>query len=394
MAPRATGALIPTDLDQAVKLATLMSDGGLVPAHLQGKPANCLMVIEQAIRWGMSPFAVAQCTSVIQGKLMYEGKLVAAVVNSRGELTERLRFKYEGDGRDRTCIITGKLRGETEHRSVSVTFGLVRSRNEVWDRQPDQQLAYYGVRVWARRHLPEVMLGVYGPDENFDEEEAPEPTPEQKAWASYTGPKGATGEIVTSPLPASGVESAAPVASSTETSTYRPPISGPSADIVTTVLRTFPGATEPRSREPGEDDELGDPEDPKPGEYRDQVECWTWKGAKSNKNWGTGEGEWVSIGMEPQRSLDQSAKIHVEKKKRGYDDKVWREKLVTRFNKTSSSELSVREATALIDAMVRMTEQHGTAEQKQKKQKRRVGRMAEEIAQELGARGIGPADIE
>ena len=44
--------------------------------------STCLVVIEQAMRWGMSPFAVAQCTSSIGGKLMYEGKLVAAAVES------------------------------------------------------------------------------------------------------------------------------------------------------------------------------------------------------------------------------------------------------------------------------------------------------------------------
>jgi hypothetical protein len=40
------------------------------------------MVIEAAMRWGMSPFAVAQETSVIQGKLMFSGKLVAAAIQT------------------------------------------------------------------------------------------------------------------------------------------------------------------------------------------------------------------------------------------------------------------------------------------------------------------------
>ena len=37
----------------------------------------------------------------------------------------------------------------------------------MWTKQPDQQLVYFATRAWARRHTPEVMLGVYSPEE-FD----------------------------------------------------------------------------------------------------------------------------------------------------------------------------------------------------------------------------------
>ena len=46
----------------------------------------------------MSPFAVAQSTSVIQGKLMFEGKLVSAAVQSSGILSSRLAYDFDGEG--------------------------------------------------------------------------------------------------------------------------------------------------------------------------------------------------------------------------------------------------------------------------------------------------------
>jgi 3-hydroxymyristoyl/3-hydroxydecanoyl-(acyl carrier protein) dehydratase len=52
-----------------------------VPAHLAGKPADCLAVTMQA-QWGMNPFAVAQKTHVVNGTLGYEAQLVNAVVSS------------------------------------------------------------------------------------------------------------------------------------------------------------------------------------------------------------------------------------------------------------------------------------------------------------------------
>ena len=77
-------ALTPTSMESAIKLAEMMARGKLVPSHLHNSPGDCLMVIEASMRWQMSPFAVAQCTSVIQGKLMFEGKLVAAALNASG----------------------------------------------------------------------------------------------------------------------------------------------------------------------------------------------------------------------------------------------------------------------------------------------------------------------
>lgn len=160
--------LTPQNLSVAMELANMMSGAKLVPQHLQGKPADCLLVIEQAVRWGMSPFAVAQATSVISGKLMYEGKLVAAAINSSGILSDRLSYEFTGTGQNRTVTVHGTIRGESAPREAKVCVKDVKTQNSMWTKQEDQQLVYSGARVWARRHVPEVMLGVYTPEE-FDE---------------------------------------------------------------------------------------------------------------------------------------------------------------------------------------------------------------------------------
>jgi len=35
----------------------------------------------------------------------------------------------------------------------------------LWKSDPDQQLGYYSARSWARRHFPELLLGVYTQEE-------------------------------------------------------------------------------------------------------------------------------------------------------------------------------------------------------------------------------------
>jgi hypothetical protein len=163
--------LMPANMDQAMRLSDMMAKGKLMPAHLRDQPGDCLMVIEQAMRWGMSPFAVAQSTSVISGKLMFEGKLVAAALHGSGALKGRLSYVFSGEGDARKVIASGVLQGETEPRTVEIALRDVRTTNKMWQTQPDQQLVYSGARVWARRHCPEVMLGVYSPEEM--ETEAP-----------------------------------------------------------------------------------------------------------------------------------------------------------------------------------------------------------------------------
>jgi hypothetical protein len=173
------GPLLPTSITEAMQLARVMSEARMVPEHLRGSPADCFLIVNQARLWRMDPFAVAQGTSFIHGKIMYEGKLTAAVVHSLGNLKSRLSYSYSGDGENRTVTVSGTLAGETEPRTVSVRLKDAKTNNKVWTTQPDQQLSYHGARVWARRHVPEVMLGIYAPEE-FDAPPMRDVTPEAK----------------------------------------------------------------------------------------------------------------------------------------------------------------------------------------------------------------------
>jgi len=166
--------LLPSTMEAAIEFSTRMAEAKLVPVHLQKSPADCLRVVLQAARWQMDPFAVADKTSVISGKLMYEGQLMSAVVNSRGKLSKRLEYDFEGEGQSRTLTVRGTVQGEDKERTIILTHALASkiNRNGQMSINPDQQMCYIGSRMWARRHTPELMLGVYVPDE-MDEDPAP-----------------------------------------------------------------------------------------------------------------------------------------------------------------------------------------------------------------------------
>lgn len=164
--------------------------------------------------------AVAQATSVIHGKLMYEGKLVAAAIYASGILQGRFKYVFSGQGNTRAIAISARIRGESEDCALDVKLFEVITDNKIWKTQPDQQLVYASTRVWARRFTPEVMLGVYTPEE-FDENGVPDPALSQHLMPQSTK----------EPLPAAepgapigaAAESAAPVAATQTAGPATPP---------------------------------------------------------------------------------------------------------------------------------------------------------------------------
>lgn len=167
----------PEGMNQLVRFAELMSQSkATVPQHLAGKLADCLAVTMQAAQWGMNPFAVAQKTHVVNGTLGYEAQLVNAVVSSSNLLATRLNYRWDGDwskvngktdkSPDLTVTVWATIKGESDPRELTISMAQAGVRNSpLWEQDPRQQLAYLCVKRWARLHSPDVLLGVYTPDE-------------------------------------------------------------------------------------------------------------------------------------------------------------------------------------------------------------------------------------
>lgn len=135
--------------------------------------ANCFMVVNQAVRWGMDPFAVAQCVSIVHGKLCYEGKLIAAVINAK--LGFDLEYEITGEGDQMKVVVTAALDGKpivdskNQPKKVEGTVAewQTTSSSSPW-KSPGgkpRMLRYRGAREWCRVHSPALMLGVYSDDE-------------------------------------------------------------------------------------------------------------------------------------------------------------------------------------------------------------------------------------
>lgn len=174
--------------------AQIMAQGtATVPRHLQGNQADCMAVAMQAAQWQMNPFAVAQKTHLINGVLGYEAQLVNAVISRSGVLSNRFEYAWYGpwekiigkfnirkgdkgeyrvpgwtmaDEAGIGIVIRATLKGEDQPRELDLLLAQARTRNStLWADDPRQQLAYLAVKRWARLFCPDVILGVYTPDE-------------------------------------------------------------------------------------------------------------------------------------------------------------------------------------------------------------------------------------
>lgn len=189
--------------DRLRALSDVMANSGsFVPEHYREKPDVCMAVVMQAARWGMDPFAVAQKTFIVgnSGVLGYEAQLVNAVINTMAPTKDRIHFEWFGaweniigrfvkktSGRGNEYIAPNwdlkdedgvgvrawaTLKGESEPRELVLMLSQAQVRNStLWASDPRQQLAYLAVKRWARLYCPDVILGVYTPDELEEREE-------------------------------------------------------------------------------------------------------------------------------------------------------------------------------------------------------------------------------
>lgn len=175
------------------RVAYALANSSLLPESVRGRNrdecfSNMLLVIDMAERWNVNPMSLAQCISIIHGKMTLEGKLIAAMIDKH--LGIRLRYEWIGkhtDGDAFGIVVSGKDPETGEIQSIDGTVGdwktFEKDQKAVkanWrGLAARNQLAYKGAREWCRLYYPALMLGIYSDDE-MDERRGPlAPAPER-----------------------------------------------------------------------------------------------------------------------------------------------------------------------------------------------------------------------
>ena len=155
-------------MDEVIQFAQLMAGGGpMIGSAFRNKPGACLGIIMQASRLSMDPFALSQKSYLVKDTIGYESQAVISMLYASGIIDGRIRYSFEGEGQERVCIATAKVKGDPNpitHRSPP--YKQIQPKNSpLWKSDPDQQQSYYTARAWGRLHAPDVLMGVYTREE-------------------------------------------------------------------------------------------------------------------------------------------------------------------------------------------------------------------------------------
>lgn len=161
------GGITFANATEVMEYARMMSvSGSAVPKHLRNQPGACLGIIDDAMRYQMSPYALARKSFFVNDNLAYEAQVIAAIIIRWAPLTERPDITFTGEGQTRKCLVTFKFIGGAVRTYQSPYIKDIKPKNSpLWINDPDQQLSYFSLRAGARRHCPEVILGMYDYEE-------------------------------------------------------------------------------------------------------------------------------------------------------------------------------------------------------------------------------------
>ena len=155
---------------------TMAGSKQMVRDFYRGSPGDCAALIMICAPYGLNPFLTSwktyKASKSADAPVSFEGQLVNAMVNLSAPVKGRLRYTYEGEGPTRKVTVIGIDRetGDEIPYTSPMLKDIPIKNSPLWKSDPDQQLGYYGARSWARRHFPELLLGIYTREEI---EEAP-----------------------------------------------------------------------------------------------------------------------------------------------------------------------------------------------------------------------------
>lgn len=193
--------VVPKTISDIEKCADWMAESGpMVPPHCRGNTKICQAIIYKALTLGLPDFLFLAEHSyrtvqrqrqgdnwVAVERIAYDASAFHAIIAASRILAGVPEYDYEGVRDERICTVTVRIR--TSGQVVSYTTPpLSQIRPEVfekdgkpyckgsqlWIKDPDMQLGYFGIRNLARKYFPHVLGGIYDREELEESHIGPE----------------------------------------------------------------------------------------------------------------------------------------------------------------------------------------------------------------------------
>ena len=163
-------------MQNAWKMATVMSKTTIVPQAYKENAGNCLIAIDIANRMGLSPIMVMQNSQVVQNQFTWRGSACKGLIDNCGRFS-KTKYVYIGEkGTDTWGCYLEAYDNQTNEvvRGAEVTIKMAKdegwfSKNgSKWKTLPELMLQYRSATFFARAYCPQALMGFYTTDEMVD----------------------------------------------------------------------------------------------------------------------------------------------------------------------------------------------------------------------------------
>lgn len=167
----------PTNLDEAWRFAQALATSSIVPIAYQGKPSDCLIAIDLALRFDAPWLAIMQHVYTIHGKPAMDAVLCMALVN-RSNQFEPIEYEVVGsnvnDPDYRVRAYATRKNTEKVLYGPWIDWKLVKAEGwyekpgSKWKSMPEQMFHYRAAIWFQRRYCPELTMGMITTDEVYE----------------------------------------------------------------------------------------------------------------------------------------------------------------------------------------------------------------------------------
>ena len=147
------------------RVGNMFAKSELVPAHLRGKPADCIIAVQLAHEMGLAPLSVLQNIYMVSGKAGWSAQFLIARANASGVFDDSgIDWDVEGKGAD--LSVTAYATKRAGGRRVEYTVSMAMAKAEGWTKNakyqtmPELMLRYRAATTLIGLYCPEVKFGL------------------------------------------------------------------------------------------------------------------------------------------------------------------------------------------------------------------------------------------
>jgi hypothetical protein len=164
-------SLVPTSMEQAIKMAQLIAESDLAPVNFKGKPGNVLIAVQMGAEIGISPMQAIQNIAIINGKPSIYGDMGKALLLSKGCRIEERDMREVQKLGEACCQVTRPDGAPPIVRTFSIDnakdAGLWKKAGP-WTTTPWRMLAWRAFWYAARDGASDMLRGLNGAEEVQD----------------------------------------------------------------------------------------------------------------------------------------------------------------------------------------------------------------------------------